>query len=142
MANEDWSDWTDKPLSRKDLEIPSPAWYIDRHQPAAIPDPYDFYGGLMSEAPGHDVEEDPTPDPEDRSEYAVYGLTGDEMTVLDATVMAGLSVRQAANELPWSATTVWRLHTSAMKRITNWWEDNREILEALEALKETDEQDA
>ena len=125
------TDWEDElgPLPRKDKEIPSPQWFIDKNRDQ-VGLTGDWFASLMSEAPNHHDEPEPAEEPE-MGEYAHYGLSEDEKTVLDATVMAGLSVRQAADQLPWSPSTVWRLHTSALERIKQWWENHEYELKEL-----------
>jgi DNA-directed RNA polymerase specialized sigma24 family protein len=122
MDDETWEDVleeNDEPEKRR--EIPAPDWVFETRPGIATPN--SELEALMMSTPGYDIE---TPIDLDRGDtysnlQEILGVDLDldevEEEVLDAVLVAGLSIREAADILGIPATTVWRIKDSAVTRI-------------------------
>lgn len=120
-----WKLLVEKPDPRTDLETPAPDWYIQQHAPVQ---PMSEMEALMMTAPGDNEPETNQPDRGDTYENldATLGVSLElndiERSVLDALFVAGLSIRDAAQVLGTSPSTVWRIKESALARIRERYE--------------------
>src|SRR5210317_809064 len=116
-----WKKEVEAPIKRFDLEIPAPDWVFTSQQDKVRPT--SELEALMMTAPGeHEamLSDRCNDDPYTQLENTLgtdLGLTDTEKEVLDATVIAGLSYREAARSLGISSSTVHRIHTSVVERI-------------------------
>jgi DNA-directed RNA polymerase specialized sigma24 family protein len=114
-----WRHELDKADPRHDLETPAPDWVIQKH--VAV-QPENELEALMMTAPGEHIPEiviktDDTYERLDEILGVELELDDIERSVLDAVFVSGLSIRDAAEVLGTSPTTVWRVKESAMERI-------------------------
>lgn len=122
MSNQkpQWQEIIEKSDKRTDLEIVSPDWALQQHHPTPPTNPME---AMMMETPGNTLDPPPpapTTDPYETLE-TILGCDLDldeiERAVLDAMFIGGHSVRDTAKILQTSASTVWRIKTSALERI-------------------------
>lgn len=118
--NDDWEDLADKPMPRFDKEQPMDptTWYFHNlmSKTSAMPDTE--MEALMQTAPGDHI-----PASKDQLQTVVQEvydivenkLTEEEQAVIEVTVIAGHSIRDAAKILGWPKTTVHRLKRSALE---------------------------
>ena len=116
-----WKKEMEKPFPRYDRERLTADWFFEHtHQTQK---PVGELEALMMTAPGqHDpILHDKCVDDPYRQLDETLGvkmeLSDDERRVLDATVISGLSFREAAAVLGMAPSTVHRIHTSAIKRM-------------------------
>lgn len=114
-----WKHELNKADPRHDLETPAPDWVIQKH--GAV-QPENELEALMMTAPGEHIPEivrrdDDTYERLDEILGVELELDDVERSVLDAVFVSGLSIRDAAEVLGTSPTTVWRIKESAMERI-------------------------
>lgn len=126
MGKPRWKKLVETPDRRHDLETPAPDWLIQQHAPTQ---PVNHIEALMMSTPGQ-----PELEPETAPEKDCYENLDDilgvqlelndiEKSVLDALFVAGLSIRDTADILGTSPSTVWRIKDSVMSRIierANW----------------------
>lgn len=118
---ERWREVFEEKPSRKTREAPAPDWVFDQHTDTHKPS--SELEALMMATPGE--EGDWVADQDRGDTYsnleALLGVDLDlselEMDVLDAVFVAGLSIREAADQLDLPPTTVWRIKESALNRI-------------------------
>lgn len=129
-----WRDVMDEPEPRYDQEIPAPDWVFTSTESAQ---PTSELEALMMSTPGHDVEYVPESggDPYsflEKDTGVSFDLTDLERQVLDAVCISGLTVREAADVLGISKSTVDRVKNSALARIRarinqhEWYGDSEE----------------
>jgi DNA-directed RNA polymerase specialized sigma subunit len=114
-----WKHELEKADPRHDLEPPAPDWVIQTHHKVQ---PETELEALMMTAPG---EHTPEIVPKDVDTYEALDqilgvkleLNDVERSVLDALFVSGLSIRDAADVLGTSPSTVWRIKESALARI-------------------------
>jgi len=114
-----WRHEIERADPRHDLETPAPDWVIQTHHRVQ---PETELEALMMTAPG---EHTPETVPKDVDTYdtldQILGveleLNDVERSVLDALFVSGLSIRDAADVLGTSPTTVWRIKESTLARI-------------------------
>lgn len=116
-----WRREWEKPLPRADREKLTPDWFFEHTKQTQKPT--SELEALMMTAPGDHpppMHDKCTDDPYrmlDETLGVKMELSEDERRVLDATVIAGLSFREAAETLNLPRQTVHRIHTSAIERM-------------------------
>ena len=106
---------------RADNEIPSPAWALDMLSKNRSTNFTDTdLEDLMSQAPG---DRDREPHSGYTDPYTGFDLTEVEEAVMDCTVIAGLTFRQASAILKIPVTSVHRIHHATLKRIKSLMEE-------------------
>ena len=113
--SERWEDIVDKPFPRFPMEEPvvGREWLLEHNRP-----PENELQALMEAEPNHEPIT-PSTQPVDRDAAARMGalldaLTPEELAVIETTVIAGHSIRKAAEILGWHKSTVHRLKQSAL----------------------------
>lgn len=118
---ETWEDVLEEPENGKRKEVPAPDWVFETR--TGLAQPQTELEALMMAAPGDHPAT--TVDHNHGDTYQnlqkMLGIDLDidevEQEVLDAVLVAGLSIREAADILGIPATTVWRIKEGALDRI-------------------------
>jgi RNA polymerase sigma factor (sigma-70 family) len=116
--SDSWEELADKPLPRYDNEIPAATWLLEQFADRPVPETE--LQAIMETRPGEPV---PTSKQETRNtnerlaDIVENDLSEDERSVIEVTVFAGHSIRNAAKILGLPKTTVHRLKISALARI-------------------------
>lgn len=117
----DWKKEASSKIPEARREIPSPAWVFENASGSAVPETE--LEALMMTPPGGHIPDTTSPPSDDiyqmlEEEFGVeLDLTDDERDVMDAIHISGLSIREAADVLGMSKSTVQRLEASTMARI-------------------------
>ena len=115
-----WERELAKPINRRDSrEVLNVPWlFEDRSDPDRVPDTE--LEALMEAAPNEPIRQDKATihrSQERAAELLETALSGEEQAVIEATVMAGHSIRTAAKILGMSPSMVARLKASALARL-------------------------
>ena len=111
----EWEEITEAPFPRHDLEIPvvGRTWLLEETRR-----PQSELQALMETEPNHPPDwSDPTPEGERVAWLMLNELNEDERAVLEVTVIAGHSIRKAADILGLPKSSVHRIKVSALARI-------------------------
>lgn len=117
---ETWEDVLKENSPSKRREVPAPDWVFESQ--SGIAQPETELEAMMMSPPGEDrepVNHDHGDTYENLEDLLGVELDLDdvEMEVLDAVLVAGLSIREAAEVLGIPGTTVWRIKEGALERI-------------------------
>lgn len=115
--SDSWEELVDKPMPRFDLEIPvaGRTWMLEHDE-----QPETFLQALMETPPGGTQRE--SKEEQRHHIHHIYyvvenELSDEERAVLECTVIAGHSIRDAAKLLGWPKSTVHRIKQSALERM-------------------------
>lgn len=119
---EAWEEVYDQPDPRKVNEVPSPGWVFTSRQAGT---PETELQALMETAPGHEphVSTEAKHAQADGLEILLEYLDENERAVIEATIIAGHSIRKAGQLLGLPSTTVHRIQQSALNRLRTFLEN-------------------
>lgn len=120
-----WERELEKPINRRDSrEVLGVPWLLES-DPDHIPD--NEMQAIMEAAPNEPIRTDKQTISRSQERAATLletSLSPEERAVIEATVMAGHSIRTAAKILGWSPSMVARLKTQGLDRLRKLMEDD------------------